>query len=47
MLRPGDVLIVAGKGAETVQVTQKGSIIWNDRKVIEKILMEVEAQLLV
>lgn len=23
MLKPGDVLIVAGKGAETVQVTQK------------------------
>lgn len=47
MLQPGDVLIVAGKWAETVQVTQKWSIPWNDRLVIEKILMEIEAQVLV
>ncbi|MBC7503387.1 UDP-N-acetylmuramoyl-L-alanyl-D-glutamate--2,6-diaminopimelate ligase [Candidatus Gracilibacteria bacterium] len=47
MLRPGDVLIVAGKGAETVQVTQKGSIKWNDRKAIEGILMEIEAQIMI
>lgn len=47
MLRPGDVLIVAGKWAETVQVTQKWSIKWNDRKVIERILMEIEAQVMV
>jgi UDP-N-acetylmuramyl tripeptide synthase len=47
MLRPGDVLIVAGKWAETVQVTQKWSIKWNDRMVIERILMEIEAQVMV
>ncbi len=47
MLRPGDVLIVAGKGAETVQVTQKWSIKWNDRKVIEAILMEIDAQIMI
>ena len=47
MLHPGDVLIVAGKGAETVQVTQQWPIPWNDRKVIEKILMEIEAQVMV
>jgi UDP-N-acetylmuramoyl-L-alanyl-D-glutamate--2,6-diaminopimelate ligase len=46
MLRPGDVLIVAGKLAETVQVTQVGAIKWNDRQVIERILMEIEAQVM-
>lgn len=47
MLQPGDVLVVAGKWAETIQVTQKWSIPWNDRKVIEKILMEIEAQVMI
>ncbi len=47
MLQPGDVLIVAGKWAETVQVTQKWSIAWNDRKVIERILMEIETQIMI
>jgi UDP-N-acetylmuramoyl-L-alanyl-D-glutamate--2,6-diaminopimelate ligase len=47
MLQPGDVLIVAGKGAETVQVKQAGTIVWNDRQVIERILMEIEVQVMV
>lgn len=47
MLKSGDVLIVAGKGAETVQVTNAGAIPWNDRQMIEKILMEIETQILV
>ncbi len=47
MLREGDVLLVAGKWAETVQVTQKWPIPWNDRKVIERILMEIDAQVMV
>lgn len=47
MLQPGDVLLVAGKWAETIQVTQKWSIAWNDRKVIEQILMEIETQIMV
>ncbi len=47
MLQPNDILLVAGKGAETVQVTQKGSIPWNDRKVIERILMEIESQVMI
>lgn len=47
MLREGDLLLVAGKWAETVQVTQKGSIPYNDRKTIERILMEIEAQVMV
>ncbi len=47
ILQAGDILLVAGKGAETVQVTQKWSIPWNDRKVIERILMEIEAQVMI
>lgn len=47
MLSEGDILLVAGKGAESVQVTQKWPIPYNDRKVIEKILMEIEAQVMV
>ena len=47
MLEPGDVLLTAGKWAETVQVTQRWSIVWNDRKVIERILMEIESQVMV
>lgn len=47
MLHPGDILIVAGKWAETAQITQKWPIPYNDRKVIEKILMEIEAQVMV
>jgi UDP-N-acetylmuramyl tripeptide synthase len=47
MLAPGDILIVAGKWAETVQVTQKWHIPWNDRKVIERILMEIEAHVMI
>ncbi len=47
MLKKGDILLVAGKWAETVQVTQKWPIPYNDRRVIEKILMEIEAQVMV
>jgi UDP-N-acetylmuramoyl-L-alanyl-D-glutamate--2,6-diaminopimelate ligase len=46
MLKEWDILLVAGKWAETVQVTQKWAIPWNDRKVIERILMEIEAQVM-
>lgn len=46
MLHPGDILLAAGKWAETVQVTQAGAIPWNDRKVIERILMEIESQVI-
>jgi UDP-N-acetylmuramoyl-L-alanyl-D-glutamate--2,6-diaminopimelate ligase len=47
MLKKWDILLVAWKWAESVQVTQKWSISWNDRKVIERILMEIEAQVMV
>lgn len=46
MLRKGDVFIVAGKGAETVQVTQHGAIAWNDRQVITQMLAEIDTQIL-
>jgi UDP-N-acetylmuramoyl-L-alanyl-D-glutamate--2,6-diaminopimelate ligase len=47
MLAEGDVLIIAGKWAETVQVTNAGPIEWSDRRVTERILMEIEAQVMV
>jgi UDP-N-acetylmuramoyl-L-alanyl-D-glutamate--2,6-diaminopimelate ligase len=47
MLHPWDVLLAAGKWAETVQVTQSWPLPWNDRKVIERILMEIESQVMV
>lgn len=47
MLRKWDALIVAGKWAETQQMTQFGAIPWNDREKIEKILMEIQTQVLV
>jgi UDP-N-acetylmuramoyl-L-alanyl-D-glutamate--2,6-diaminopimelate ligase len=47
MLQKGDVLLVAGKWAETVQITNQGPRPYNDRKVIEQILMEIEAQVMV
>lgn len=47
ILQSWDILLVAGKGAETVQVTQQWSIPWNDRKVIERILMEIESQVMI
>jgi UDP-N-acetylmuramoyl-L-alanyl-D-glutamate--2,6-diaminopimelate ligase len=46
MLHTGDVLLAAGKWAETVLVTQSGPVPWNDRKVIERILMEIESQVI-
>ena len=40
---PGDVVIVAGKGAETVMVTNAGSVPWSDKAVVRRILEEVDA----
>lgn len=47
MLKKWDALIVAWKGAEIEQITQFGPIPWNDREKIEKILMEIQTQILV
>lgn len=34
----GDIVLVAGKWCETVQVTNKGSIPWSDRGIVEEFL---------
>jgi UDP-N-acetylmuramoyl-L-alanyl-D-glutamate--2,6-diaminopimelate ligase len=40
--QPGDVIVIAWKWAESVQVTQKGPIPWNDANVVRRILQELE-----
>ncbi len=47
MLKEWDILLVAGKWAESIQVTQEWAIQWNDRKVIERILMEIDAHVII
>ncbi len=47
MAREGDVVIVAGKGAESVMVTNDGAIPWSDKEVVRKILREIEENRLV
>jgi len=37
-----DVVIIAGKWAETVQVTNSGPIVWDDRTITRKILQEID-----
>lgn len=34
----GDIILIAGKGCETVQVTNAGPIPWSDRTVVEELL---------
>jgi len=38
--RPGDIVLLAGKGHEKVQVTQKGSIPFDDVEIAQRILRE-------
>jgi UDP-N-acetylmuramoyl-L-alanyl-D-glutamate--2,6-diaminopimelate ligase len=40
--KPGDVVLIAGKGAETVMVTNDGPIEWSDREVVKRIFDEIE-----
>jgi UDP-N-acetylmuramyl tripeptide synthase len=47
MLEKWDILLLAGKWAETVQITQKWPISWSDRKIVERILMEIESHVMV
>lgn len=47
MAEEGDAVIVAGKGAETVMVTNAGPVPWNDKTVIQGILEEMEENRLV
>ncbi len=46
MMQSGDAIIVAGKGAETVQVTNAWPIPWNDKIEIESILGKIDEQTL-
>lgn len=41
MARAGDTVIIAGKGAETVQVMRGGPVPWNDRMAVVEILGEL------
>lgn len=34
----GNIVLIAGKGCETVQMTHVGPIPWSDRKIAEEIL---------
>lgn len=47
ILQPWDVFLAAGKWAETIQMTQTWPIPWSDRKVIERILGEIESQVII
>ena len=42
----GDVVLLAGKGSEGVQVTQKGPVKWKDTDVATRILAEIEGNML-
>ena len=44
--RPGDCVLIAGKGAETTMVTNDGNILWSDREVVGKILDEMDQNIL-
>lgn len=43
---PGDVVLIAGKGAETVMVTNSGPVPWNDKAVVRRILEELESNVI-
>lgn len=38
LARQGDTVVIAGKGAETVQVLATGKVAWDDRQVVREIL---------
>ncbi|MDD2565446.1 MAG: UDP-N-acetylmuramoyl-L-alanyl-D-glutamate--2,6-diaminopimelate ligase [Candidatus Gracilibacteria bacterium] len=42
MAQKSDLIIIAGKGAETLQITNKGPINWSDVGTVKKILKEIE-----
>jgi len=42
MAEKGDIVLIAGKGAETTQVTNSGAIAWDDRAMTRKILREID-----
>ena len=44
--RPGDSVLIAGKGAETSIVRAEGSTPWSDREVVGRILDEMDQNIL-
>jgi UDP-N-acetylmuramyl tripeptide synthase len=42
MAKPGDVVLLAGKGCETALVTNQGPIEWSDVGVAQKVFAELE-----
>lgn len=42
MAKSGDVVLLAGKGCETVLVTNEGSVPWNEVAVVQKVFLELE-----
>lgn len=46
MAEAWDVVLIAGKGAETAQITNRWPIPWDDRVVTRKILEEIEGNVL-
>ena len=38
--REGDIVLIAGKGSENVQITNAGSIPWNDKEEVLRVLGE-------
>lgn len=44
MMEDDDILLLAGKWSETVQVTQQWPIPWSDRLITERLLSEIQKQ---
>ena len=38
--REGDIVLIAGKGAEQTMMTKAGAISWNERKIVRELLKE-------
>lgn len=39
--RPGDIVLIAGKGHETVQITSRGAVPFDDRQIAAEVLSEL------
>ena len=44
MAKPGDIVVVTGKGAEEMMAVGDKRIPWNDPKVIREVLREIESE---
>ena len=47
MMEDDDILLLAGKWSETIQITQKWPIPWSDRHTTERLLSEIQTQELI